>query len=261
MKTSITQSKGLFRYKTIRKLLAAVFWLCVWQLIYFAVKQEILIVSPVHVLQKLAELSQDSVFWLTALFSMTHILEGFLLGVFAGSVLAFLTSVSRMLYDIFHPVISIIKATPVASFIILALVWIPSVHVPAFISFLMVTPIVWANVFNGIEKTDKNLLQMASAYRFGAVKTVQRVYIPSIMPYFTAACTTGMGLAWKAGIAAEVLANTPLSIGGQIYNSKIYIETDSLFAWTVAVIAMSVLLEWLMVRFMKTAGQKYNVEQ
>lgn len=261
MKTSITQNKGLFRYKTIRKLFAAVFWLCVWQLIYFAVRQEILIVSPVHVLQKLIALSRESAFWLTAFFSMTRILEGFLLGVFTGSLLAVCTCVSRILYDIFHPVISIIKATPVASFIILALVWIPSAHVPAFTSFLMVTPIVWANVFQGIEKTDVNLLQMAAAYRFGTVKTVRRVYIPSIMPYFTAACTTGLGLAWKAGIAAEVLANTPLSIGGQIYNSKIYIETDSLFAWTVVVVAMSVLLEWLMVRFMKTVGQKYNVEQ
>jgi NitT/TauT family transport system permease protein len=123
----------------------------------------------------------------------------------------------------------------------------------------MVTPIVWGNVTSGIQKTDKRLLEMAHSYRFGSVKTVRRVYIPSVMPYFTAACTTGLGLAWKAGIAAEVLANTKLSIGGQIYNSKIYIETADLFAWTVVVIIMSVILEWLMMRFVKTVGRKYNV--
>ncbi len=259
--TSTTLNKNLFQYKGFRTFLAAVFWIGLWQLAYFTVKQEILIVSPVRVLQRLSELAQIKEFWLTAFLSMLRIVEGFLLGVAFGSALAVLTSVSRMLYDIFYPVISIIKATPVASFIILALVWIPSTHVPSFTSFLMVTPIIWANMINGIKKTDKNLLQMAASYRFGLVKTVKRVYLPSVMPYFTAACTTGMGLAWKAGISAEVLSVTPLSIGRQIYNSKIYIETDDLFAWTVLVIVMSVILERLMVRFMKKVGQKYNVVQ
>ncbi len=257
--TSTMQNKFFVKHKIVRKLLVAAFWLGIWQLIYLTVQQEILIVSPVCVVQRIFELSRDSSFYLTALYSMLRILTGFALGLFIGTVLALLTSASQMMYDIFHPIISIIKSTPVASFIILALVWIQSAHVPAFTSFLMVTPIVWGNVTNGIQKTDKRLLQMAYSYRFGAVKTLKRVYIPSVMPYFTAACTTGLGLAWKAGIAAEVLANTEFSIGGQIYNSKIYIETADLFAWTAVVIVMSVILEWLMIRLMKTVGQKYNV--
>lgn len=259
--TSTTQNKSFIKNKIVRKLLVAAFWLGIWQLIYLTVQQEILIVSPACVVQRIFQLSRDSSFWLTALYSMLRILGGFAMGIFMGTVLAVLTSASQIMYDIFHPMISIIKATPVASFIILALVWIQSAHVPTFTAFLMVTPIVWGNVTNGIKKTDNRLLQMAYCYRFGAVKTVKRVYIPSVMPYFTAACTTGLGLAWKAGIAAEVLANTKLSIGGQIYNSKIYIETADLFAWTVVVVVMSVILEWLMIQLMKTVGQKYNVGQ
>ena len=100
---------------------------------------------------------------------------------------------------------------------------------------------------------------MAEVYQFGIAKTIRRIYLPSIMPYFTAACTTGMGLAWKAGVAAEVLANTKRSIGGNIYNAKIYIETADLFAWTAVVIVISVLLEKLMMRLMKTVGKKYNL--
>lgn len=260
MMTFTTQSKDASYRKVIRKLLAAVFWVAVWQMLYFIIKQEILIVSPVRVLQRLFELSRDGAFWLTALNSMLHILSGFLIGLLTGVVLAVLTSCSQIMYDLFYPIISIIKATPVASFIILALVWIQSAHVPTFTAFLMVVPLVWGNVKNGIAKTDPKLLQMAYSYRFGAARTVRRVYIPSIMPYFIASCTTGMGLAWKAGIAAEVLASTELSIGGQIYNSKIYIETADLFAWTAVVIVMSVVLERLMVAVMKKVGQKYNVD-
>ncbi len=259
MTTFTMQSKNAAYPKITGKLLAAVVWISVWQLLCLIIKQEILIVSPVRVLQRLFELSHESTFWFAALNSMVHVLNGFLAGLAVGVVLAVLTSAFPIMYDLFHPVISIIKATPVVSFIILALVWIQSAHVPAFTAFLEVTPIVLGNVANGIAKTDRRLLQMAHSYRFGFARTVRRVYIPSIMPYFTAACTTGMGFAWKTAIAAEVLSNTKATIGGQIYDSKIYIETADLFAWTAVVIVMSVILERLMVAIMKKVGQKYNV--
>lgn len=259
MKISTIQNSTSVSSKIVRKLFAAAFWLALWQVLYMIVKQEILIVSPACVLQRLVLLSTDGVFWMTALSSMLRILIGFLAAVVAGTVLAVLTSSVRIFYDLFHPIISIVKATPVASFILLAWVWIETNHVPVLIAFLMVVPVIWGNVENGIKKVNPKLLQMAHCFRFGTVKTVKRVYVPSIMPYFTAACTTGMGLAWKAGIAAEVLVYAQPSIGGQIYNAKIYMETADLFAWTVVVILMSVVLEWLMIKIMKTVGKKYNV--
>ena len=237
----------------MRKVLVALFWLILWQILYLVVKQEILIVSPVRASQRLLELAGEGEFWLTAVYSMLRIVSGFLLGVGIGTLLAALTSMSRFLYDLFHPIVSIIKATPVA------LVWIESPYVPVFTSFLMVLPVVWGNVSNGIAKTDRNLLQMAAVYRFHTMKTIRRIYLPSVMPYFTAACTTGMGLSWKAGVAAEVLANTKHSIGSNIYNAKIYIETADLFAWTAVVIVISVVLEKLMVKLMKAVGKKYNL--
>ena len=259
MKISTIQNSTFSSSQILRKAFAAAFWLALWQVLYMIVNQEILLVSPGCVLQRLFLLAGESTFWITALSSMLRIVIGFVAAVIVGTVLAVLTSSVKLFYDLFHPIISIVKATPVASFIILALVWIKTDNVPIFTAFLMVVPVVWGNVENGIGKVDPKLLQMAQCFHFGWVKTVKRVYVPSIMPYFTAACTTGMGLAWKAGIAAEVLANAKPSIGGEIYNAKIYIETADLFAWTVVVIIMSVILEWLMIKIMKTAGKKYNV--
>lgn len=259
MKISTIQNSNLLRFRILRKLFAAAFWIALWQVLYMIVRQEILIVSPANVLQRLFALAADGRFWMITFSSMLRILIGFLAAVAVGTILAVLTSTVKIFYDLFHPIISIVKATPVASFIILALVWIETNHVPAFTAFLMVIPVVWGNVENGIKKVDSGLLQMSHCFRFGVLKTFQRIYIPSVMPYFTAACTTGMGLAWKAGIAAEVLANAKPSIGGEIYNAKIYIETADLFAWTVVVVMMSVILEWFMVKIMKIAGKKYNV--
>lgn len=240
------------------KILVAVFWLCVWQAVYLFVGQEVLVVSPACVLERLIQLAGQTDFWLTALYSMLRILEGFAIGAIAGVLLAVLSAWSKICRTLIHPVVSVVKATPVASFIILALVWMHAEFVPAFAASLIVFPVVWGNVLEGIQKTDRKLLQMGRMFHFSASKMAHLIYIPSAMPYFMAACTTSLGLSWKAGVAAEVLSSIPLSVGSQIYNAKIYLETDDLFAWTVVVIILSVLLEQIMTFLMRKIAEKFN---
>lgn len=177
-----------------------------------------------------------------------------MLGVLAGAVLAVLTSLSSWLYSIFRPMLTVIKSTPVVSFIILALVWMEKSTVPVFISFLMVTPMIWANLAGGIRETDRNLLEMAKTYGFTKRQIVQKIYIPSVMPSLLTALTTAIGFAWKAGIAAEVISTPRQSIGSQLYNAKVYLETVDLFAWTVVVVVLSMALEKLIVYFIGKIG-------
>lgn len=259
MMTSTTKAK-LHIPGWAAKFLTAAFWLCIWQAVYLCVGQEILVVSPACVLQRLFQLAAEQTFWLTVLGSILRILSGFLFGMVLGILLAVPAARSKACRTLIRPVVSIIKATPVASFIILALVWMHSELVPAFSASLIVFPVVWENVLEGIEKTDAGLLQMSRMFCFGTAKTVCRVYLPSVMPYFTAACTTSLGLAWKSGVAAEVLSNLPFSIGGFIYDSKIYLETADLFAWTAVVILLSVLFEHLVARLMNRAAEKFSFE-
>ena len=231
-------------------LLAALFWLGVW---YLCAKlldirlegrgNELLLPYPATVLHSLRSLCVTSGFWLAVGRSLLRILTGLAIGVLAGSVLAVITSVSRWCNCLLPPAIRVIRATPVASFILLILLWTSRDNVPTVISALMVLPVVWENLSQGIRSTDRQLLEMAHAYRFSPLKTVRLIYIPTIRPFFTAAITTSMGLAWKSGAAAEVLCLPKFAIGTQIYNSKIYLEVPDLFAWTLVVVAMSIVLE------------------
>lgn len=252
MTPSITRHNNPLQHKEIVKkigikLAVALFWMAVWQAAYLYVAQEILLVSPVQAFARLFELGKEGHFWLSVGASCVRIVSGFLLAVMTGVILAIATACSNVLYQLFSPLLNLVRATPVASFIILALVWIRTAQVPMFISFLMVLPMIWANVFTGIQETDQELLEMARVFRMPLVKRIQYIYVPSVMPYFVAACTTGLGFSWKSGIAAEVIALPRYSIGKQIYNAKIYLETQDLFAWTIAVILLSVLIEKLAV--------------
>lgn len=234
-------------------LLPPVFWLGAWQLVAMAVDwsvqgrgNELLLPYPLTVARALATLAVTEQFWLTALASLCRILAGMALGTALGLGLAALTCASPLADALLSPAIRVIRATPVASFIILVLLWVYRSWVPVVISALMVLPVVWANLVRGIREVDGQLLEMAKAYRFSRGKTLRLVYLPSIRPYFLSAVTTAMGLAWKSGVAAEVLCLPRPSIGTQIYNTKLYLEIPQLFAWTVVVVVLSLVLERLL---------------
>lgn len=229
--------------KFMIKAAVAALWLVLWQLVCLIVNMELLVASPLNVARRLWELSRTAEFWKYSLFSLGRITEGFLLGSITGAALAVLCHKSGFAREFFSPAVTLIKSTPVASFIILALVWLTGQRVPVFISFLMVLPVVYGNVFQGIREVDPKLLEMARVYGMNPKKRVMKIYVPSVLPYMMAACRTALGLSWKAGVAAEVIGVTRDSIGRQLYYSKIYLETADLFAWTAVVIILSISLE------------------
>jgi NitT/TauT family transport system permease protein len=229
-----------------RWLLPLLFWVAVWTAAALAVSQELLIPGPRLVLSRLLELGAAAEFWIAAGKSLLRIFTGFLCGAALGTLLAAATAASGIADLLLSPAIKVVRATPVASFIVLVLLWVRTGWVPAVISALMVIPVVWGNVSRGIAEVDRDLLEAAEAYRFGKWKTLVLLYIPSVRPYFVSGCVTALGLAWKAGIAAEVLCWPKEAIGTQLYYSKLYLETPSLFAWTLVVIVLSMLLEQLL---------------
>ena len=143
------------------------------------------------------------------------------------------------------------QAVPVASFAILVLIWLERDYVPVLICGMMGLPLVWNSVSGGIRATNVQLLEMAKVYRLSGFRTVRRIYVPSVMPFFRMACSSALGLGWKAGIAAEVLTVPKYSVGRMISESKLYLLTEELFAWTLAVIALSLLLQKLMLQLLK----------
>lgn len=243
-------------HKLLRKTAIAVLWLGIWAVAAAMVGQPILLPSPIATLQALGTLATKGTFWASVGVSMLRILGGFSLGILVGVPMAALTARFPWWRDFFAPLLAVVKATPVASFIILALVWIKVNGVPVFATFLVVLPIAWANTATGILSTDPNLLEMARAFQLSPTQTLRHIYWPTVRPFFRAAVMTGMGMAWKAGVAAEIIATPKLSLGRHLYDAKIYLNTPSLFATTAVVILLSILLERLVVRLARRGERR-----
>lgn len=242
--------------KTLRSFAVLAFWLLVWTLAARAAGQELLLPSPAQVARKLLSLAGTAEFWLTVGRSVLRVLAGIVIAVLLGLALALLTHRSPLLRALFSPVMTLVKTTPVASFIILALIWLGRGAVPLFIAALMVLPVVWSNVSAGLAGIDPGLLELAQVYGLPRTRVLRRITWPSVLPHLRAALRSALGLGWKAGIAAEVLTVPPLSIGKRIYDAKLYLETTELFAWTAAVVLVSLVIERVLLRLVDRPGRK-----
>lgn len=233
MKNSIIKSKFIYIF----------FWIIIWEILSIFIGKYLILPSPVSVFFKLIEIMKTKIFYISIFNSFSKIFLGFLIGSFIGSILAIFCRKSEFIFNLFLPIINVIKVTPVASFIIIALFWIKSKNLPILISILMVIPIFFFNLFEGFKNIDKKILEMAKIYKISKLNVFKYVYIPYLAPTLISSLILSFSMAWKAGIAAEVISLANNTIGGNLQNAKVLLESSEVLAWTIIIIFISIIFE------------------
>ena len=242
---------------SIRRIAIVLFWLAVWQLSGLAIRNDIIFAGPADVARSFAALLPDPGFWISIGWSFGKILAGFFLAFLSGVLLGSLAFRFRFLKELLEPVITLAKSIPVASFVILALIWIGSANLSVFISFLVVLPMIYVNTIAGLESTDEKLVEMARVFSLPLPRRIRFLYIPALTPYLVSSCRIALGMSWKSGIAAEVIGVPAHTIGERLYMAKIYLATSDVFAWTIVIILISSLFERLFLRLLEQ-GARWN---
>ena len=224
-------------------ILTVILWVLVWQLLAMNINRTIFLPAPLEVWNALKNLLVSEEFYCSIFASFGNVVKGTFFACAVGILLAVMSAGIPFIKFFWGLPIRIMQATPVASFTILALFWLEAENLSVLVSFLMVLPLIYSNVLTGIEATDKNLLEMAQVFQVRHWNKIRFIYVPEVLPYFLSACSVAAGIAWKSGIAAEVIGVVRNTIGNHLYQSKIYLEMPELFAWTVVIICVSILFE------------------
>lgn len=228
-----------------KKIAAVVFWIALWQLAALLVGNRILLVGPLETLQALGQRVFHGGFWLTVGSSLLRIGAGFASGLLLGLLSAAAASRLKLLEELLAPVMALLKAIPVASFVVLFLIWWRSGLLATAVSFCIVLPNIYVNTLEGIRRVDRRLLEMADVLEIPVWNRFFYIYRPALKPYLDNAVRISVGMSWKSGVAAEVIGIPASSVGEQLYLSKIYLDTAGVLAWTAVTILASVLCERL----------------
>lgn len=243
--------KSNFVKKSAITLLIALFWIGAWYIAALSVDSVLLLPTPHETLLALVELLGKPEFYKAVLFTFVRVAIGLLLGISAGIILAVLSHKFELLRRILSPAISIIRATPVASFIVLLWVLVRGNILTVLVAFLMVMPIVWQNTLDGFSSIPKELIEVAEVYELSFKRKFNILILPVLSSYIFPAVITSVGLAWKSEIAAEIIAYTKNSIGMYINDAKTFMLTPAVFAWTAVIVLMSIALELLTRRLLR----------
>ncbi len=234
------------------KILAVLFALLVWQIAAMMVNLKILLVSPIEVAVRLTTIWQTEGFFSSIWFSFYHIAGGFFIALVLGIVLAALAGRYKSVETLLWPFLVTVKTVPVASFVVICLIWLSADNLSIFISFLIVLPVVYSNVLAGIKNEDRGMREVATVFKMPFLRRLAYVHLPQLKPFIMSACSTALGMAWKAGVAAEIIGTPDGSIGKQLYYSKICLDTDDLLCWTLIIVIISVLFEKLFMLALRT---------
>ena len=225
--------------EVLKKVGAALLALTFWEIAALLIHQRILLVTPVAVARRLCTIWRVEGFARAIWFSFYHIAGGFLLGLILGCLLAYLAAKHPVVETLLWPWMATIKSVPVASFVVICLIWLSARNLSVFISFLIVIPIIYQNVLEGLRAENREMQEVATVFQLPWRKRFRYIELPKLRPFLLSACRVTTGMAWKAGIAAEIIGVPNGSIGKMLYTAKIYLDTDDLLAWTVIIVVIS----------------------
>lgn len=229
--------------RALKKFIIILFWLVFWEILSIIINSPLLFAGPLETILRLIDEVVKVKFWFSLGASIMRIMAGFFLGIFVGSILGLLSYRKNFLKELMAPLMHFSKAVPVASFVVMILIWWGSDFLSTASCFLVVLPIGYVNFLEGLQHTDKKLLEMAEVFHMPLKNKVFYIYRPALLPFMEGCLKTALGMGIKSGIAAEVIGMTNFSIGGEMYLSKIYLDTAGVFSWTAVVILISVILE------------------
>ncbi len=226
--------------------------LVLWIMQSASINSPLILPSPSLVFISLAELIKTSTFWQNILATTIRTLYSFIISLAISVMLGCLTGFSKKSEQFLSFPMSIIKTAPVVSFILLAIFWFSTNMVNVFIGVLMTLPVMTGAMTSGIKSIDKKLIDMANVYQFTIRQKIIHIYKPQVMPYFFSGCITAFALSWKVVVASEVLSLPKQGIGTALQMSKMHIETQDVFAYTIATIILSFLFEKLLAILLHT---------
>ena len=245
------QMKRLFTKNRIVSLIAILLLIIIWEVLSVSFGSDQILPGPDDAILALLKMAATPEFYSSLAMTLLRGAIGFLLGLAAAILIGIPSGLNPSFEAAFRPLIVTVRATPVISIILLALIWFRVDQVPVFIGFLTMFPILATNISQGIRHTDPSYVQMAHLYSIPRTRILREIYFPSILPWLFSGFSTAIGFGWRSVIIGEVLSQPKFGIGSMMQDAQSFLLVSEVIAWTLVAVIVGSLFEWLIHRIEK----------
>jgi len=257
-KAQRTRGRGFFQqsFPSLPWTIAGIaFLLLVWEFAARAYGSGLILPGPLPVLSRFMDLIQTRRFLLALGGSFLRVMSGIIIAVPLGIAAGIAAGLDKRIRAFLQPLFSLISATPVLSVILIAFLFLGTGRTPVFTAFLMVFPVMSANVIEGIQNTDARFKELFISFRMNFRETLRYLYVPSILPFILGGLRSSLSLCWKVVVAAEVMVQPLRSLGAGMQQAKAQLETPELFAWTAATVIAAASTQGILSLVLKHCGR------
>jgi len=226
----------------LQRLALALIILAVWWLVSLTVQPYVL-PRPDRVFARILQLSQTGDMPVNILTTLGRVCAGFAIAVAIGVPAGILLGSHRGLGSFFEPVLPVLNTVSSAIWAIFAIIWFGlSAMTPIFVVLMTAFPLIVTNVWQGTQAVNADYVELAQALRLSRLKTLTKIYLPSILPYFFSGARLAFGFGWRVSLVAETLGSSS-GVGYRLKQASDLIQMDQVFAWTIVQVAMMLAIE------------------
>ncbi len=229
-------------------MISTILLIAAWAVLAQIVDMELKLPSPMRTLVAIWGIIMSDWFWESVGATVIRLVQVFVISMVWGSLLGILAGFFPVINYILKPIILLVRSTPNVVVILLAFIWIGQERSPQLVGFMVIFPIVYSNILNGLKNVDTKLIEMGRLYKLSHLSMLKDIFIPSIKPYVRAAMSSAIGLNMKIMIAAEVICQPRFGVGTRLQQERMLANIPELIAWGIISIVLVALIEKLVAK-------------
>ena len=199
--------------------------------------------GPPRVFDALRAISANGDLWHNLAITLGRVAAGFVLATLVALPLGILLGANKRLGEFFEPIIPVMNTVSSAIWAIFAIIWFGiSNATTIFVVFMTAMPLIITNVWQGTRTVNADFIELAHTLRMPQRKVMVKIYLPTILPHFFSGARLAFGFGWRVSLVAETLGSSS-GVGYRLRQAADLIQTDQVFAWTIALVVMMAALE------------------
>jgi len=181
--------------------------------------------------------------------TLARVIGALIVSFVLGIVLAMAMYRSDALEKYLHPMVRILMAVPVVSWILFAVLWFPGVEFRiGFVLVVVCGPVFLVDTLDAMRSVPRELRQMMQSFRPTTLQYFVKLMLPAIVPTIFTSWKVNISLAIRVVTIAE-LVGAVTGIGHQLSVAQELFSVADVFAWTIVLVALLFLLEAIVSRF------------
>ena len=216
-----------------------------WLFLAIKINNDIIMPNPINVFQVMIDLFFSSYFYMAIIFTVKRVMIGLFFSLSLSILIACFSSVSNKFKRLFEPINIMAKTIPNISYIIIILIWFGSEISVSIVTFLILFPMFYSHLLLSLNKINDETKKLLTVYKISNKEKLFKIYFPMIFPDIINELKLGFSLGFKVSIMAEILGQVKFGLGKLLYIAKIDLDMSMIFALTIYIIAISVVIERL----------------